>query len=63
MAMTNAMASGSMDFGGAALLGLTLLGLMAGCVGGILFSRAPLVERRPRLPRMARLPRLAGVTK
>lgn len=67
IAMTNAMATGGMDFGGATALGLTLLGLLAGCAGGIVFGRArpwpPTVSRLPRLPHVGGPARLARATK
>ena len=62
MAMTSAMAGGGMDFGSAAAVGLTLVGLIVGCGAGILFSRAAIVVR-PARARRARPARWAEAAK
>lgn len=56
IAMTNAMASGGLEFTGGAALWLMLLGLLAGSGLGILLASA-----RPWRPRLRRLPRLTPV--
>lgn len=55
IAMTNAMASGGLDFTGGAALWLMLLGLLAGSSLGILLASA-----RPWRPSLHRLPRLTA---
>ena len=53
IAMTNAMATGAVDFTGGLALCLLLIGLLVGSGTGILLSVA-----RPWRPRLRRLPRL-----
>ncbi|HSP99636.1 MAG TPA: hypothetical protein VL049_20630 [Candidatus Dormibacteraeota bacterium] len=67
IAMTNAMATGVVDFTGGAALLLLLLGLLAGSGVGILFAGAgpwqPSLHRLPRLMRARRPAPLAGAAK
>jgi hypothetical protein len=66
IAMTNAMATGGMEFGGGAALGAVLLGLLAASAGGILLTRARSWPTRSRLSRflyLGRPARLAGAAK
>lgn len=68
IAMTNTMMTSGMDFGGGAALGLTLLGLLVGCAGGVLFSRAgirwPATVSRPMgAARVGRPAELTGAAK
>lgn len=67
IAMTNVMATGGLDFGGGGALGLTLLGLLAGCTAAILFARArpwgPSMRGLPRWPHLGRPTRFAGAAK
>jgi hypothetical protein len=67
IAMTNAMATGVLDFTGGAALLLVLLGLLAGSSAGILRAALttwqPLPHRLPRLTRAGRPTPLAGAAK
>ena len=67
IAMTNAMATGVVDFTGGAALWLMLLGLLAGSSAGILLAGArawqPSLRRLPRLMRAGRPAPLAGAAK
>ena len=67
IAMTNGMATGGMEFGGALALGLMLAGLLVGSAAGILLSTArtwrPRMRRLPRLTHVGRPAPLAGAAK
>lgn len=67
IAMTNAMATGGVDFTGGAALLLVVLGLLAASSAGILLAAAgtwqPLRHRLPRLTRASRPAPLAGAAK
>ena len=67
IAMTNGMATGGLEFGGAMALCLMLLGLLAGSSAGILLSIAgtwrPRMRRLPRLTHAGRPAPLAGAAK
>jgi hypothetical protein len=67
IAMTNGMAMGGLEFGGAMALCLMLLGLLVGSSAGVLLSSAgtwrPGMRRLPRLTHAGRPAPLAGALK